>query len=343
MRTVVHKIVDQLQPPSQKDRSLAAKSWGSSASHEHWMGSWACLNEVEVKQPQASSDLPEKLVVGAWNLERCKWVEESAEVIHTAKIDILLATEVDWGMARSKQRHTTKELAEQLGWGYAFGVEFVELGLGDPLETAEFNGVPNEHGLHGNAILSRWPLQEIKLITLDRGGLWYVQSPKQDGQHRVGGRMAIAALLDTEKGPLGCAAVHYESESNPDHRNQQTQRLMELLVQEYGTVPMVIGGDLNTNTLSEAHTSQTQRRIQPESWEPSFSTFANYNFAWQTANTGQTTTRRGPHHSAHTPHRTLDWLLLRSCQGSQSRVVPALSKVRNYLSDHEMVVSTVSC
>ena len=93
MRTVVHKTVDQLQPPSQEDRSLAAKSWGSSASHEHWMRSWACLNEVEVKQPQASSDLPEKLVVGAWNLERCKWVEESAEVIHTAKIDILLATD----------------------------------------------------------------------------------------------------------------------------------------------------------------------------------------------------------------------------------------------------------
>jgi endonuclease/exonuclease/phosphatase family metal-dependent hydrolase len=186
-------------------------------------------------------------------------------------------------------------------------------------------------------------LQAIKLIALDEGGLWYVQSPKQDGQHRVGGRMAIAALLETEKGPLGCVAVHYESESNPDHRNQQTQRLMELLVQEYGTIPMVIGGDLNTNTLSEAHTNQTQRRIQPESWEPSFSTFANYNFAWETANTGQTTTRRGPHHSTHTPHRTLDWLLLRSCQGSQSRVVPALSKAGDYLSDHEMVVSTVSC
>ncbi|MBT7205226.1 MAG: hypothetical protein HN867_17330 [Deltaproteobacteria bacterium] len=66
-----------------------------------------------------------------------------------------MATEVDWGMARSKHRHTTKELAERLGWGYAFRVEFVELGLGDPPETAEFNGVPNEHGLHGNAILSR--------------------------------------------------------------------------------------------------------------------------------------------------------------------------------------------
>ena len=47
-----------------------------------------------------------------------------------------------------------------------------------------------------------------------------------------------------EKGLLGCVSVHYESESNPDHRNQQTQRLMELLVKEYGTVP-VIGGDLN--------------------------------------------------------------------------------------------------
>jgi len=168
-------------------------------------------------------------------------------------------------------------------------------------------------------------LRKIKLIALDKGGLSFVLSPKQDGQHRVGGQMAIAALLDTEKGPLGCVAVHYESESNPDHRNQQTQRLMKLLVQEYGTVPMVIGGDLNTNTLSEAHTSQTQRRNQPESWEPSFSTFANYNFPWETTNTGQTTTRGGPH----APHQTLDWLLLRSCLGSQSHVVPALLKSGN--------------
>ena len=343
MRTVVHKTVDQLQPPSQEDRSHAAKNWGSLASHEHWMQNWTCLNEVEVRQPQTLSDLPENIVVGAWNLERCKWIEESAEVIRAANVDVLLATEVDWGMARSKQRHTTKELAEQLGWGYAFGVEFVELGTGDPLETVEFIGVPNEYGLHGNAILSRLPLREIKLIALDEGGLWYVQSPKQDGQHRVGGRMAIAALLGMEKGLLGCGSVHYESESNPDHRNQQTQRLMELLVKEYGTVPMVIGGDLNTNTLSEVHTSQSQRRNQPEAWEPSFSTIANYNFAWETANTGQTTTRRGPNHSPHTPHRTLDWVLLRSCLGSHSSVVPALSKAGNYLSDHEMVVTTVTC
>ena len=342
MRTVIHKTVSQMQPPSEEDRREAANSWGNSSSHERWMHTWSCLNEVEVKQTAAPRDLQENMVVGAWNLERCKWVEESAEVIHEAGIDLLLATELDWGMARSKQRHTTKDLSEILGWGYAFGVEFVELGIGDPLETSEFEGVPNESGLHGNAILSRWPLMEIRLIALDEGGLWYVHSPKQDGQHRVGGRMAIAALLDTEKGPLGCVAVHYESESDPVHRNEQSQRLMELLVQEYGSVPMVIGGDLNTNTLSETHTNDAQRRNEPDSCEPSFVTFAQHGFNWRTANTGEITTRRGPQHSGHAPHRTLDWLLLRSCQGEHSRVVPALSKTTNYLSDHEMVVTTIS-
>ena len=70
---------------------------------------------------------------------------------------------------------------------------------------------------------------------------------KIGGVHCIGGRILIAALLYTEKGPLGCAAVHYESEINPDHKNQQTRRRMKLLVQEYGTI--VNGRDLKTNTL----------------------------------------------------------------------------------------------
>ena len=342
MRTVVNQVVFQMEPPSAEDRLQAAASWGSWASHEQWMQAWPCLNTVEVRPPAVPTEAPQSLRVGAWNLERCKWVEESAEVIQASGIDLLLATEMDWGMARSKQRHTTQDLATLLGWGYAFGVEFVELGMGDPRETQEFSGVANEQGLHGNALLSRWPLQKVRLIALDEGGLWYVQAPQQDGQHRVGGRMAVAAQLELEQGPLVAVSVHYESESNPEQRLLQTERLLERLNQEYGPVPMVIGGDLNTNHLSAATTNSQDRLHHPERWEPCFSCFADHQLRWQEANTGETTTRRGPHHSGEAPHLSLDWLLLRGSQGSAPHVVPALSRTGAYLSDHEMVVTHLS-
>ena len=99
---------------------------------------------------------------------------------------------------------------------------------------------------------------------------------------------------------------------------------MKLLVQEYGTI--VIGLDLSTDTLSEAHIRQTQKRNQPEFCDPSFSAFAKYDFAQEIANTSQTNTRQGPNHSKHTPYLTLDWLRLKFCQGTKSNKVHEISK-----------------
>ena len=72
--------------------------------------------------------------------------------------DVVLLTELDVGMARSGNRHTVRELARTMGAGYAFGVEYVELGLGDDREKAWHAGESNAVGLHGNAILSKAPL-----------------------------------------------------------------------------------------------------------------------------------------------------------------------------------------
>jgi hypothetical protein len=66
-----------------------------------------------------------------------------------------------------------------LGFGHVFGVEFVELALGDGRETDECAGQSNLHGLHGNAVLSRFPFDRVALIPLDGGGAWYVSDLKQ--------------------------------------------------------------------------------------------------------------------------------------------------------------------
>ena len=49
----------------------------------------------------------------------------------------------------------TAAIATDLGAGYAFGVEFVELSLGDAAEQREAGDLHNVSGLHGNAIVTR--------------------------------------------------------------------------------------------------------------------------------------------------------------------------------------------
>ena len=47
-------------------------------------------------------------------------------------------------MARTQNVDGTDAIATQLRAGYAFGAEFVELGLGDPFEQSEAAGRDNE-------------------------------------------------------------------------------------------------------------------------------------------------------------------------------------------------------
>lgn len=82
-------------------------------------------------------------------MERCKQVEQSADVTAGAGADVVLATETDRGMTRSGQRDTPGDLASCPGRRYAFGDEFVELGLGGDLNTKGFL----QAGLAGSAVL----------------------------------------------------------------------------------------------------------------------------------------------------------------------------------------------
>jgi hypothetical protein len=87
---------------------------------------------------------------------------------------VILLNEVDLGMKRSGYAGVARELADTLRMNYAFGVEFVEV---DPLYTGDERTemkTPEEtqaladdlradparfRGLHGNAILTRFPLR----------------------------------------------------------------------------------------------------------------------------------------------------------------------------------------
>ncbi|MDF0603099.1 endonuclease/exonuclease/phosphatase family protein [Psychromarinibacter sp. C21-152] len=342
MRRPVTRAIAAMTAPSPQERDAAAAARGSAAAHAEFMAAWPCLSTVEVAQPPGPARTAEALTVAAWNIERCKNVAASAALIRRAGADVVLATEMDHGMARSGQRHTTRDLAEAMGVGYAFGTEFVELGAGDLRETEVFGDTPNAQGLHGNALLSRWPLREVALIPLDDGGGWFLRAPKNDGQYRVGGRMAMGARIDMGAGPLTLASVHLESESDAAGRQAQIARLLETLDALYGAGPAVVGGDLNTRDLGDAGPAGPEMLPDPAAVEPCFATFAAHGFDWRHANTGATTTRLPPWAPRDRPLRRLDWLFTRGVTAGAPAVVPALSEDGDYLSDHELVSARIT-
>lgn len=351
MRKPITQTAAALSPPTAAERAEAARAGlgaGAAEAHGAYMAAWPALTQIELRDPASgtapapdttpapdTAPAPEAVTIAAWNLERCKRIGPSAALLRAAGADIVLATEMDWGMARSGQHHTTRDLAEALGMGYVYGVEFVELGTGDAYETGLFADVPNSHGLHGNAILSRLPLRGAALVPLDDGGAWYTASPKGDGQLRVGGRMAMAAQVDLAGGPVTLAAAHYESESTPQSRAAQSARLMAALDALYGDGPAVVGGDLNTAAL----VGLTPGQVLAATPEPSFAQFASGGYGWRGLNTGAPTTRAAPGKPVRYPLLRLDWLFARGVLGHSPRDWPAIGARGEYLSDHELITA----
>lgn len=337
MRNPIFQTTPALPKPSQDARDKVTSGPRSEQTHMDLLANWGCLNHVEIRQP-VPRHAPDIVTVAAWNIERCKRVSEAAQLLRENQADIVLATEMDLGMARSGQKHTTRDLADALEMGYAFGVEFVELGTGDPYETRLFKDVPNNHGLHGNAILSRYAIENVALLPLDSGGRWFTDTPKNDGQFRIGGRMAIAAQV----GGVTFVAVHYESESDANGRADQTQRMLDLVDQEYGRGPCIIGGDLNTAAFALKRMSGIETMEDPFAAEPSFTAFAEAGFDWQNCNLPGFTTRAAPGRPVRYPLSKLDWLFARDVTVSAPAILPAICDRGDYLSDHELITTKVA-
>lgn len=133
-----------------------------------------------------------------------------------------------------------REIAEALGMYYVFGVEFVELpresGSGGRIEA------PCEHG---NGILSRYPLGNVRLMRFSHNLSWYIP-PEEfdgDGEPRLGGRMAVVADVRIGERILHLYALHLESTIDEDIRSAQAEELaLDGLTRPYRVVQ---GGDTN--------------------------------------------------------------------------------------------------
>ncbi|MFE6926297.1 endonuclease/exonuclease/phosphatase family protein [Nocardia sp. NPDC057663] len=297
---------------------------------------------IEVRQPVAPPNpgqLIESITIGAWNLERCKFVNATAKVIRALQLDVVLISEVDIGMARSGNLNTIRTLASLLGFGYAFCAEFVEIGIGDQTESVAYADERNSHSLHGNAILSRFPMQNLNIVLAGRQGNWF----DLDWHHRrIGGRRVLLADIVISSGSLRVASAHLESLYTPLKRQDEVTALMEGM--SPAGLPDIFGGDLNTNGVPPSDdTTEPVMRFNPwlrsvQEYEPMFTVAQRFGYNWTTSNTSAHTRRTKPNGWPAKPHRRCDWLLVRSgIEASCPFVAPAVNSAGYPVSDHELI------
>ncbi len=335
MQVIVDCVLDELPAPDPTllERARAAAQGGRSGEHERFAGQVEALRAVEQAMPLRPRPWTEPMTVAAFNSERLKRPSDVRALLDQAGADAALLSEVDVGMARSGNRHGLRALTERTGEGYVYGVEFVELGLGDPEENRAHSGQRNATGFHGNGIVSGLRLADPCLISLDEGGRWF--TGYNGAQHRLGGRMAVAARVADAPQALWLVSVHLESKTDPDDRAAQMRRLLEALDPVTRGAASVIGGDLNTKALPPG--AERQWLDAPERWEPMFEALRDAGFDWRTSNIAAATQRTGPSGDPPPPLRKLDWLLVRGLRAENARVIAACDIAGRALSDHEML------
>lgn len=316
---------------AQRDRILSAPR--TVEDHRLLLSQTPAMNAVQVGGVATNGVLPPTFTVVAWNVERCLFPEETAAHLAPLAPSLVLLSEVDHGMARTGQRHTTEAVAEALGMTYAFGVEFFEMGLGGPTERKFCEDDFNSLGFHGNAVLSNVPLTRVALVRLDDEGHWFASGASDPEQPRIGGRIAILAEVMTEAGPLAVASTHLESNSGAAFRSRQFEVLLEAARAFMPTGPILIGGDLNTGN-----------HLPPDyDWrlEGLFELGETHGYAWDFTAEGPTTRP-----SLITPHpdrvMKLDWIAGQGLTSLDCGVLSSISGDGKPLSDHDAVWSRVA-
>jgi endonuclease/exonuclease/phosphatase family metal-dependent hydrolase len=336
---VIKRTVPRLVPPDPALLEEARHAPLRRDQHDRFAGLLPCLHAIEYRPPPTPRALAAEIKIAAWNAERCKYPAPSAALVAGTQADIVLLSELDVGMARSGNRHTAAELAAALGMGYAFAVEYVELGLGDDREKLWHEGQSNAIGLHGNGILSRAPLNDLVVIRIDEGGRWFA-GHQTTMERRIGWRMAIGASVQAGASSLFVVSVHLESSTDAADRARQVEVLLHAVDDCAHGRPVVIGGDFNTSALPVAEEGSRDWFDQPAEHELLFAVFEAAGYDWRRANQPSATERTRPDGTPKPPFRKIDWFFTRGIAASQPRKIAAVDAQGSAISDHDMLTLT---
>ncbi len=220
-------------------------------------------------------------------------------------VSIIILNEVDIGLPRTKYQNIPQKLASALKMGYVFGTEFVEVDpyqlrikkfteeertYLEPQALEQLDNINKEKfkGLHGTALLTKYPILNAKIIRLPDCYDWYkeeqsklsalemvrretaekVFSSKVLTELRQGGRMAIVAdLLLPNNQKITVVATHLENRCLPECRVRQ----MEFLLGRLRDIknPLILAGDFNT-TGADATPVSAKREVLKRVKDPGY-------------------------------------------------------------------------
>ena len=198
----------------------------------------------------------------AWNIERGIVFEGIVEALMNHEglkdQDILLLTELDYGMARSGNRFVAREIARELGMNYAFAPVYIALQKGSGVESA-MEG-ENTESIHGLAMFSKWPMRNVHAVPLPNG-----KDKMWGKEKRLGSLRALVADIEHPSGTFRAVTVHLDAHCSRAHRQLQIRIILDHL-ETLPKIPTLIGGDWNTTTFN----SQSSTRAIMGYWRRVF-------------------------------------------------------------------------
>ena len=201
----------------------------------------AIVQENFASEPPEKKDFVSAL---AWNIERGNMFEGILDALENhpqlKDRDLLLLTELDYGMARSGNRFVARELAQNLKLNYAFAPVYIALQKGSGVES-DAEG-ENTKSLHGLAIFSKYPMRNVQTVALPNG-----KDKMRGKEKRLGHLRALVAEIEHPAGDFRAVCVHLDVHCSRRHRQEQMKIILEHL-EKLPKLPTIIGGDFNTTT-----------------------------------------------------------------------------------------------
>lgn len=276
------------------------------------------------------------LKVLSWNVQHGKSIDKLMQLPHFQAADVLMLTEVDKGMVRSGNRHITRYIAEKMGYHYAYVTDFLEDKLGISKEQTRNFTKRHSCGMTGKAILSRYPLENVRAIRLPQ-----MISGIARKERRLGSQVVLMADVETRQGIVSLACCHLASHASPPFRRLQVDLLLDVLPRRR---PCLLGGDLNSSTLNGTRPwsflripfqllEDSERFISPQPYEPMFRRLTDSDFQFAYFNDRKPTwfrSKLGKYIRAR-----LDWYCGRNLVAMGAETVSAVGDNGERLSDHD--------
>lgn len=203
------------------------------------------LNAVVTENYAAESSEQKEIVeTVAWNIERGSVFQGILDALKNhddlRDKDLYLLTELDYGMARSRNRFVAQELAKSLKLNYAFAPVYIALQKGSGVES-DVSG-ENKQSIHGLALFSKYPLKNVHAVDLPNGKDKMIGKEK-----RLGYLRAVVADIEHPAGTFRAVTVHLDVHCSRRHRELQVKIILDHL-DTLPNLPTIIGGDFNTTT-----------------------------------------------------------------------------------------------